>query len=85
MALTLRMPRDSDLLSGPTGDDQGTSNAHESCYPREKKLSTYVGFGEDDQTPIVEADLQRNLGVLPRRVFEPYTHWKGPQEDSPSC
>ena len=52
------MPRDSDLLSGPTGDDQGTSNAHESCYPREKKLSTYVGFGEDDQTPIVEADLQ---------------------------
>ena len=58
VAITLRMPRDSDLLTGPTGDDQGTSNAHESCYPREMKFSTYVGFGEDDQTPIVEADIQ---------------------------
>ena len=27
VAITLRMPRDSDLLTGPTGDDQGTSNA----------------------------------------------------------
>ena len=25
-AITLRMPRDSDPLAGPTGDDQGTSN-----------------------------------------------------------
>ncbi len=27
VAITLRMPRDSDPLAGPTGDDQGTSNA----------------------------------------------------------
>ena len=26
VAITLRMPRDSDPLAGPTGDDQGTSN-----------------------------------------------------------
>ena len=26
VTITLRMPRDSDLLTGPTGDDQGTSN-----------------------------------------------------------
>ena len=26
VAITLRMPRDSDLPTGPSGDDQGTSN-----------------------------------------------------------
>ena len=38
VAITLRMPRDSDLLSGPTGDDQGTGNFYNNHSLREMKL-----------------------------------------------